>query len=68
MKLAIKTELITAYLQQNNLTIKEFCKRCNISVDTYYRIMQGDTHIRITTFYRILVETHLFCEDILTYK
>lgn len=68
MKLTIKTELITNYIKQNNLTIKEFCKQCQISQNTYYRIMNGETRIRIITMYKILVQTNILCEDILTYK
>lgn len=58
MKLTIKTELITNYIKQNNLTIKEFCEKCQISQHTYYRIMKGNTHINIRIMYRILVQTN----------
>lgn len=66
MKVNIKTELITNYIKLNNLTIKEFCKRCQISQKTYYRIMHGETNIRISSMYKILVQTNLLCKDILT--
>lgn len=68
MKLTIKTELITNYIRQNNLTVKEFCKQCQISQKTYYRIMNGETKIRIITMYKILVQTKILCDDILIYK
>ena len=38
-KLNIK--IIEDYIRTNNLTIKDFCKQCNISVSTFYRIIQG---------------------------
>lgn len=68
MKLTIKTELITNYIQQNNLTIKEFCKQCKISHNTYRKIMNGETNIRISTMYKILVKIKILCDDILIYK
>lgn len=68
MELTIKTELIANYIKQNKLTIKEFCKRCKISQETYYRIMNGCTNIRSSTLYRILVETDILCDDLVVYK
>lgn len=68
MQTTIKTELITNYIKQNGLTIKEFCKLCNISQNSYYRIMNGKTNIRILTFYRILVKINVRCGDILICK
>lgn len=68
MKLIIKTELIKNYITTNNLTVKEFCEKCKISQNTYYRIVKGYTKIRISTLYRILVQTNLFCEDILFWQ
>ena len=68
MKLTIKTELITNYIEQNHLTIKEFCAKCQISKNTYYKIMKGNTNIYSMTMYKILAQTNLFCEDILVYE
>lgn len=68
MKIALKTELITDYIKRNNLTIKEFCKRCKISTNTYYRIMSGETRIRIIAIYNILTEMNVLSEDIIIYK
>ena len=65
MKVKIKTELITNYIIHNDLSIKEFCRQCGISQNTYYRIMNGQTNIRIITMYKILVQTKILCKDIL---
>lgn len=60
-----RTEPIADYIKQNNLTIKEFCKRCEISSGTYYKFMSGTTDINIRIIYRILKETNLRCQDLL---
>lgn len=33
--------LIKKYIKDNKLTIKEFCKLCNISVSAYYRVVNN---------------------------
>ncbi len=60
-----RTEPIKDYIKQNNLTIKEFCKRCEISFGTYYKFMSGTTNINIRIVYRILKETNFRCKDLL---
>lgn len=37
----INTNLISCYLKENNLSVKEFCKLCKISISTYYNIING---------------------------
>ncbi len=37
----LNIQIIEKYIKTNNLTKKEFCKQCNISTSTFYRIMQG---------------------------
>ncbi len=41
MKDKLNVEIIEEYIKTNNLTIKDFCKQCNISISTFYRIMHG---------------------------
>ncbi len=41
MKDKLNVKLIEKYIKTNNLSIKNFCKQCNISTSTFYRIMQG---------------------------
>lgn len=67
MELTIKTELITDYIKQNHLTIKEFCKKCKMSPNTYYRIMKGATNINIRIIYNIAVEMNILCKDLIAY-
>ena len=37
----INTDIILEYIKINGFSKKEFCKQCQISVSTFYRIMQG---------------------------
>ncbi len=41
MKDKLNVQIIEEYIKTNNLTKKDFCKQCNISVSTFYRIMHG---------------------------
>lgn len=46
----INTKLILEYIQINNLTMKEFCKQCNISIATFYRIIKHKNFKLISLF------------------
>lgn len=48
----VNVGIISNYISQNNLTISKFCKECDISPSTYYRIMQG-RDISLLTFAKI---------------
>ena len=37
----LNIDLIKNYIKENKLTIKEFCKLCNISVSAYYRVVNN---------------------------
>lgn len=48
----INTKLIISYLKDNNLSIRKFCKLCQISSSTYGRIM-GKGNCRINAVFKI---------------
>lgn len=50
MENLIKTELITNYLKEHNLSKTKFCKLCKISVSTFNRIMNGKPFYLIALF------------------
>ncbi len=50
MKEIVNTKLISDYIKNNNLTKKEFCKQCNISKSTFYKIMAGKNYYLIALF------------------
>ncbi|MGN1222351.1 MAG: hypothetical protein ACI4TT_03860 [Christensenellales bacterium] len=41
MRHIFKTHLVDNYLQQNNLSAEEFCKKCDISLVNFANIMQS---------------------------
>lgn len=46
----INYKIIEEYITANQLTITEFCKQCEISTSTYYRIMRGKDFTLISLF------------------
>lgn len=59
----LKFNIITKYIETQNITIKEFCKQCNISTSTYYRIMKGKDFNLISLFRiakKMNIRIHIF--------
>ncbi len=62
----MKTERVKAvknYIKEKQLTKKEFCKICKISVTTLNRILNNDETVRIFPILRIIDATELRLED-----
>ena len=38
----VKTQIIIDYLKNNNMSKTAFCKKCNLSVKTYEKIINGE--------------------------
>ena len=53
MKSEVNSKLILEYRKANRLTIKEFCKKCNISAPTYYKLLKYGNDYQITTLFNI---------------
>ena len=49
----IKTEMIEAYMQENNLSKTKFCKMCKISPSTLNKIMSNDGNFGIIALFKI---------------
>ena len=49
----IKTEMIDAYMQENNLSKTAFCKMCKISTSTFKKIMANDSNFGIIALFKI---------------
>ena len=49
----VKTEIIKNYITQEKITKTEFCKRCQIGIGTYNKIMKNNTNIRLTVLFKI---------------
>ena len=52
----IKLNMINEYIIKNNLTIKEFCKKCNISCSIYYKIVNNRCNFRLNALFKIARE------------
>lgn len=50
MSAKVNANLFSEYIQNNRLTVKEFCKQCKVSLSTYYRIIQGKDFNLISLF------------------
>ena len=53
MKDTIKTELIENFLQENDLSKRQFCKLCNIHYSTLQKILSNDFNFAITALFKI---------------
>ncbi len=65
MYLRVKVEVLDSYRKDNNLTIEQFCKKCGISQKSYYKFVNGQLHIRITVFLKILRTMNIKPRDII---
>ncbi|MCI8412988.1 MAG: helix-turn-helix transcriptional regulator [Clostridia bacterium] len=58
----VNFRIITDYITANHLTKKEFCKQCNVSISTFYRIAHGknfDLHSLFKMAKRMNIAFHL---------
>ena len=46
----LNTQIIIEYIENNNLTKKEFCQQCKISISTFYKIINGKNFNLISLF------------------
>lgn len=49
----IKTELITNFIKENNLSKAAFCKLCKISTGTLNRVLADNNALRISALFKI---------------
>lgn len=59
----IKAEVIYQFIQDNNLTKKQFCEKCKISQSTFYRMLSGN-NFRISAIFKIAVFMHKKIADL----
>ena len=59
-------QIIINFIKDNNLTVKEFCRRCGISQSTYYKIIKG-RNFNLLALFRIAkymnLRVHRFFKD-----
>lgn len=60
----INVKLIKKYIKENNLTIKKFCKKCEISYYTYLKMMKN-TLTKFRPVYNVAVVMRVSMNDLL---
>ena len=63
MKRRIKTEIFIEYMKKNNLSKREFCKKCGISMYHFNKILSNANNISFIPFFKISVVTKIKVED-----
>ena len=61
----IDVEKIVVYMEQNNFNKTTFCKKCNLSVQTFNKILKGEKGYRITALFKIARELGCSIADLL---
>ncbi len=67
-KFRFNLQMIKDYIINNNLTNREFCKRCNITEYIFTQIINGRTNIRITPILKILKVLKIKSQDIIIFE
>ena len=52
MKKYINIQLIEKYIKDKKLSMSRFCKKCNIKIDTFYKIMLNK-NVMINSLYKV---------------
>ena len=63
-KLFINTNLIKKYIKDNNLTTREFCKKCDITYSSYLKIMKS-TIKRFKPIYNVSIVLNVKLKELL---
>lgn len=66
-KISINFTLIKNHLKDNNLTIKYFCKLCNIKYYNYRQLMLGDGNIKGEVLFKIGKITNIKLKDLIEF-
>lgn len=66
MSIKVKTEVIDNYRKENKLTVEQFCKKCNITKNAYYKFMKNQLDkVNASVLYNIAVTLHILSKDLL---
>ena len=65
-KVFINTELIKKYMEENNLSTKQFCEKCEISYYSYLKIKKN-TLTKFRPIYNIAVIMNVSLKELVVY-
>ena len=55
----INKDLILNYLSEHNLSKKELCEKCNITLNNLEKLLKNDLSVKISTIYKLCVYTNI---------
>ncbi len=53
MRYLYDVDLIKDYVKHNELTVEEFCRKCDIKINVYKRIMKQDSNVKVCDIAKI---------------
>jgi len=68
MKITFNLNLLNNFMQQNNLSKKQFCKLCNISTYKLNKIFSHKTNIRLTNMLKLRDYTKIPLKELVIIK
>lgn len=63
-KININFKFITNYINENNLTIKQFCKLCDIKYYNYRQFMLCDGNIKADVLFKVCKTINIKLKDL----
>ena len=60
----VNLALIESYIGENFLTYAEFCKRCGISTQTFYKIRKNLSNVRLNAILKIARAINVELKDL----
>ncbi|MBQ7880579.1 MAG: hypothetical protein IJ358_01890 [Clostridia bacterium] len=65
-EITINVEIIKEYIKQNNLSVKEFCEKCNISYYSYLKLMRKEL-VKVRVLYNISILLDVRLVDLINF-
>lgn len=63
MDIIIKTDIIREFMKKNNLTKKQFCKECDISICSLNNVLKQNTKISSLVFIKMAIRMKIRLDD-----
>ncbi len=58
-KYKINSKLIKAFINENRLTVNQFCHLCDIGKSSYYNLMKSNFKISYVVFLKVMKVMHI---------
>lgn len=67
MKPKFNTEIVKNYIKEKGLTVKQFCKLCNISYYNYLQFMKSNFNIYASKVVKISNVLNVYLKDLISF-